>query len=120
MAYGSDGSFKWGYELATDNARRDYKVLQYMKLLLDPFQELENANIADPLGLLKILADLPDNKVPVDVIADYLREIKNHALGQLENTYGREFWKVIDIEYHLTIPAVSLTFFFLPMRGYQC
>lgn len=77
-----------------------------MKLLLDPSQE-GNSTLADPLGLVEILAALPQNKKPVDAVADYLRALKTHALEELSRNRGEEFWKVIDLEYHLTIPAVS-------------
>lgn len=109
MMYESDGSFKWGFQASTDSALQRGNVLQYMKLLLDPSQQagaLTNF-FPDPLGLAQTLARLPGNKKPVDVIADYLREISLHALKVLSKRYGTEFWKVIDMEYHLTIPAVS-------------
>ena len=80
--------------------------MQYMKLLLDPSQEAGNV-LADPLGLEQVRSFLPPNKKPVDVVADYLRAIKTHALDVLSNNFGTEFWKVIEVEYHLTIPAVS-------------
>ena len=121
MVYDSDGTFRWGFQACTDDTRRNGNVLQYMKLLLDPSQE-RNSILPDPLGLAKNLAKLPDNKKAVDVAADYLREIKLHALQVLSNQYGTEFWKVIDLEYHLTIPAVrhALAFFQLSSRIQIC
>ena len=98
MLYLPDGTFKWGNDASGG--------LQFMKLLLDPSQE-KNSSLADPLGLVEVLAALPPNKKPVDAVADYLRAIKAHALEELSKNRGQEFWKIIDLEYHLTIPAVS-------------
>lgn len=106
MVYLPDGTFKWGFQTSPESIRSGGKLLQYMKLLLDPSQEVGNS-LADPLGLERVRSLLPPNKEPVDVVADYLRAIKAHALDVLSNNFGTEFWKVIDVEYHLTIPAVS-------------
>lgn len=110
MVYLPNGEFKWGYQVNSDAIRNTGKVLQYMKLLLDPSQEAINRTrgviLADPLGLDLIKASLPDNKQPVDVVADYLRAIKSHALEVLSKNFGEGFWKVIPVEFHLTIPAV--------------
>ena len=104
MRYLPDGTFKWGHS-ATGSAN---KGLQFMKLLLDPSQE-GNSSLADPLGLVEVLAALPQNKKPVDAVADYLRALKTHALAELASARGTEFWNVFTLEYHLTIPAVSTT-----------
>jgi len=106
MVYLPDGTFKWGFQTSPESIRKDGKLLQYMKLLLDPSQEIGNP-LVDPLGLQQVRSFLPPNKKPVDVVADYLRAIKTHALDVLSNSFGTKFWKVIDIEYHVTIPAVS-------------
>ena len=50
-----------------------------MKLLLDPSHE-RNSSITDPQGFLEVFATLPQDKEPVDAVADYLRGIKNYAL----------------------------------------
>ena len=96
-----DGAFKWGEDADLVEGR-----LQFMKLLLDPSQE-RNCPLADPLGLKTILDTLPTNKKPVDAVADYLRSIKTHALAQLALHRGTGFERVIPMEYHLTVPAVS-------------
>ena len=101
MLYLPDGSFKWGEDADLVGGR-----LQFMKLLLDPSQE-ENCMIADPLGLMTVRATLPEKKKPVDAVADYLRSIKTHVLNELVANRGTGFEKVINVEYHLTVPAVS-------------
>lgn len=105
MAYLPDGSFKWGFQATAESVVKEANVLQYMKLLLDPSQE-QNSDLADPLGLTQMRESLPPGKEPMDVVADYLAALRMHALDVLSKTYGTEFWKVIPIEYHLTIPAV--------------
>ncbi|RPB23919.1 actin-like ATPase domain-containing protein [Terfezia boudieri ATCC MYA-4762] len=105
MVYLPDGTFKWGFQTSPESIRKEGKLLQYMKLLLDPSQEAGNV-LADPLGLEHVRCLLPQNKKPVDVVADYLRAVKTHALDVLSKNFGTEFWKVIEVEYHLTIPAV--------------
>ncbi|KAF8470618.1 hypothetical protein BDZ91DRAFT_718525 [Kalaharituber pfeilii] len=104
MMYLDDGTFKWGFLAAAESLRPGRKLLQYMKLLLDPSQE--KGSFADPLGLKQVRAALPPHKQPVDAVSDYLKAIKNHALEVLSNDLGTEFWTVIPTEYHLTIPAV--------------
>lgn len=109
MVYLPDGTFKWGFQATAESVRKEGVVLKYMKLLLDPSQE-EGSQLADPLGLQQIRDSLPRDKNPVDVVADYLRAVREHALEVLSKNFGTEFWKVIDIEYHLTIPAVGHLF----------
>ena len=97
ILYLPDGTFKWGLQ---------DEGIQFMKLLLDPSQE-RNSSLADPLGLIEVLAALPQNKKPVDAVADYLRGINAHALQEIGRHLGQGFEKMLDLEYHLTIPAVS-------------
>ncbi|KAF8470620.1 hypothetical protein BDZ91DRAFT_718530 [Kalaharituber pfeilii] len=108
MRYPVSGGFKWGCQAAEEGTARSQArngaLLQFMKLLLDPSQE--NKVLADPLDLAKHRANIPLGKKPVDVVTDYLSALKTHTLETLSKTYGAEFWKVIPIEYHLTIPAV--------------
>lgn len=111
--------FKWGFEadeVPVVRQSQDPQVgapkntkLQYMKLLLDPSQEKKRqgkAQLADPLGLAQMRLEIPSEKLPVDVVMDYLTCLKEHALDVVSKTYGAEFWKSIPVEYHLTIPAV--------------
>ncbi|KAF8469761.1 hypothetical protein BDZ91DRAFT_720982 [Kalaharituber pfeilii] len=105
MVYLPDGTFKWGFQTSEQSVRKEAKILQYMKLLLDPSQA-KNFLLGDPLGLTKTRAALPENKKPVDAVADYLRAVKTHALNVLSSHFGTDFWKVFSIEYHLTVPAV--------------
>ncbi|KAF8470614.1 hypothetical protein BDZ91DRAFT_718518 [Kalaharituber pfeilii] len=104
MKYLDDGTLKWGFLATAENFHQDRKLLRYMKLLLDPTSE--ELSSVDPLGLKIIQAALPPYKKPVDAVSDYLKAIKDHALQVLSKDFGTEFWKVIPIEYHLTIPAV--------------
>jgi len=110
--------FKWGFQADEAPAGRQSKgpqvnatnkTLQYMKLLLDPSQEKKGqgrVQLADPLGLTQMRKTVPPGKLPVDVVSDYLKCLKEHALDVLSKSFGTDFWKSIPIEYHLTIPAV--------------
>ena len=101
MLYLPDGKLKWGL-----SSQEAYEGLQFMKLLLDPSQE-SNSLLADPLGLQEVRRALPRNKEPVDAVADYLRGVKTCALEAMRRHLGQDFERVMNLEYHLTIPAVS-------------
>ncbi|KAF8421674.1 hypothetical protein EV426DRAFT_565316 [Tirmania nivea] len=118
MRYTPTG-IKWGFQAdeapvvnqrqgPQGGAQKNTK-LQYMKLLLDPSQKKKRkgrVQLADPLGLAQIRQAIPPGKSVVDVVADYLKCLKEHALDVLSKSFGAEFWKSIPIEYYLTIPAV--------------
>jgi len=116
----TDTEFKWGFQadeapsvsrfqnLQIGTTPKNTK-LQYMKLLLDPSQEKKRQGkfqLADPLGLAQIRQAIPFGKLAVDVVSEYLKCLKEHALDVLSKSLGPEFWKSIPVEYHLTIPAV--------------
>ncbi|KAF8449901.1 hypothetical protein BDZ91DRAFT_786934 [Kalaharituber pfeilii] len=105
MAYLPEDVFKWGFQTSGYKIQQPDKVLQYVKLLLDPSQE-QNSDVRDPLRLDKTRAALPEGKKPVDAVTDYLRAVKAHTLEVLGHVFGSKFWENIDIEYHVTIPAV--------------
>jgi len=98
---------KWGFQ--ADKVPARITKVQYMKLLLEPSPEKKEqgrVQLADPLGLAQMRLALPSGKLPVDVVSDYLKCLKDHALDVLSKSFGFEFWKSIPIEYHLAIPAV--------------
>lgn len=49
---------------------------------------------------------MPRSKTTVDVIADYLRSLKEHTLETLERNFGKEFLEVTPVDWILTVPAV--------------
>ncbi|KAF8456976.1 hypothetical protein BGX38DRAFT_1266195 [Terfezia claveryi] len=99
---------KWGFQAAEAPAPMNTK-LQYMKFLLDPSQEKKwqgKVQLADQVSLAQMRLALPPGKLPVDVVSDYLRCLKEHALDVLSKRFGTSFWESIPIVYCLTIPAV--------------
>jgi molecular chaperone DnaK (HSP70) len=48
----------------------------------------------------------PMNRDPVEVVADYLMQVKVHLLKNLDNRYGEELWKTLPITLVITVPAV--------------
>lgn len=55
---------------------------------------------------------MPPSKAAVDVVADYLRSLKEHTIDTLERNFGKEFLEVTPIDYILTVPAVCFPSFF--------
>jgi len=122
MRYTPTG-LKWGFQAEEVPAVRQSQgqvgapgcpKLQYMKLLLNPSQEKTGqgrVQHSDPLGLAQMRLALPPGKLPVDVVSDYLKCLKDHALDVMSNSLGTDFWRSIPIEYYLTIPAVYIVIF---------
>lgn len=76
-------SFTWGYELAHLNSGAK---IQAIKLLLDPDQPkplyVPQSNTKAELQRL--------GKPPVDVVADYLAAIYNHAVSKIEEAWPED------------------------------
>lgn len=89
--------YRWGFDLQLEPEK-----LSWFKLLLDPAQD----PFCDDL-LVKSSALIPRNKKPVDLVVDFLQAIKKHTLEELENKLGKPFMSITQIEYILTVPAVS-------------
>jgi molecular chaperone DnaK (HSP70) len=91
------GGLRWG-TLIPPEAKRH----MWTKLELDP----ENGE-----DLTKIKRELFDcstlsNKNPVDVIADFLMQVKAHLLKNLDNRFGEGLWKSLPVTLVITVPAV--------------
>jgi hypothetical protein len=96
IAYGPDGT-QWG-SLIPPNAARH----MWTKLELDRPQTGEAAKI---LLEQKVFANLLDKK-PEDIVADYLEQVKDHLVVNLDNQYGRDLWSTLPITLVVTVPAV--------------
>lgn len=46
------------------------------------------------------------HKQPVDIIADYLSQVKAHLIQNLDQKYGKELWRTLSITLVITMPAV--------------
>jgi molecular chaperone DnaK (HSP70) len=74
----------------------------WTKLQLDPINEGE---------LVKIVREVSTstentNKQPVEIIADFLAQIKAHLIKNLDQKYGKVLWRGLVITLVVTVPAV--------------
>lgn len=88
---------KWGYELRPGEER-----FSWIKLLLKPEGYLASGSD------IKYLIPTPSTKKPIDLIADYLRCLREHTLATIKRRYGAAFLKATPIDYILTVPAVRM------------
>jgi hypothetical protein len=96
IAYSADGA-QWG-SLIPPNVPRH----MWTKLQLDRPQTGEAAEIIKE----QQLAAQSLNKLPVDIIADFLQHVKDHVLKTLDEEYRREVWSSLPITLVVTVPAV--------------
>lgn len=94
---GSTDNFKWGYQL---NQSFEDKIIG-LKLLLDPEQQRP---YWIPTNIEAEMAKLP--KDVLEVAADYMKAIFDHALSEIENGYMPGFVRDFSKQYVLTVPAV--------------
>ncbi|UPX15290.1 uncharacterized protein EKO05_0005744 [Ascochyta rabiei] len=96
IAYLSDG-MKWGSLIPT-NAQRH----MWTKLELDSPQAGEAARIQREL----VANTRVTLKQPVDIVADFLEQVKGHLIKNLDTQYGEELWRTLPITLVITVPAV--------------
>ncbi|KAH6865782.1 hypothetical protein BKA58DRAFT_413432 [Alternaria rosae] len=87
----------WG-ALIPSNVQRH----MWTKLQLDPVNKGE---------LVKIVREVSTstentNKLPVEIIADFLSQIKAHLIKNLDQKYGKVLWRGLAITLVVTVPAV--------------
>lgn len=47
-----------------------------------------------------------DRRQPVTIVADFLREVKEHLVTNLDDRYGEQLWRTLPITLVITVPAV--------------
>ncbi|KAG9559831.1 actin-like ATPase domain-containing protein, partial [Aureobasidium melanogenum] len=88
---------EWGFEVDQNK-----EFIQFVKLLLDPRQQLpEYVSRRDLEARLRSAG-----KTAVQAAADYLFNLKQHVLIQIEQRFGEEMYAATKIEFVLTVPAV--------------
>ncbi|KAG9650183.1 actin-like ATPase domain-containing protein, partial [Aureobasidium melanogenum] len=88
---------EWGFEVD-----QDQEHIQFVKLLLDPSQRLpEYVSRRELEARLKRV-----HKTAVQAAADYLVNLKQHVLEQIEGRFGEYMFADTKIEFILTVPAV--------------
>jgi hypothetical protein len=96
IAYSPEG-IEWG-SLIAPNVQRH----MWTKLELDRSQTGEAAKIFKELSL----NSHGHPKQAVDIVSDYLAQVKDHLVMNLDNRYGKELWKTLPITLVVTVPAV--------------
>ena len=95
----SPQTFAWGYELA--HATIEGKI-EGIKLLLDPDQlkplYVPQSNTKAELKRL--------GKPPIDVAADYISALYNHALSKIEAAWPQDYLQMLQKKFVLTVPAL--------------
>ncbi|KAF3162215.1 hypothetical protein TWF225_009592 [Orbilia oligospora] len=120
IAYGADGTYRWGYLIPPGLAR-----LAWAKLDLDEDNFYENqeenpeeyVDLQDPFAETSVPAEdefpmaegmrhNPLNKSPVDVVADYLTALYDVIMSNLRRAQGENFINRTAIDWVMTVPAV--------------
>ncbi|KAJ4295217.1 hypothetical protein N0V90_007228 [Kalmusia sp. IMI 367209] len=94
------GEKQWGSRIYVNTPR-----YIWMKLELEGLMPGEAAIICEELSMLSISSDMM-GKRPVDIVADFLTEVKKVLIENLDNHYGRQLWRTLPITLVVTVPAV--------------
>lgn len=74
----------------------------WTKLQLDPQLNGEAAKIFRELSKSR----QTERKQPVEIVADYLAQVKAHLIRNLDQKYGKALWRSLPITLVVTVPAV--------------
>ncbi|KAJ5062359.1 hypothetical protein J3E72DRAFT_393505 [Bipolaris maydis] len=94
IAYLEEG-VRWGSDIPPREKRH-----MWTKLELDNRKDGEVAKILCELSLLE------SRKSPVEIIADFLAQVKAHLIKNLDEKFGKELWRTLPITLVVTVPAV--------------
>ena len=98
IAYTSNG-IRWGFDIPAQIPRHMWTKLR-----------LEGRSTGKAAMIKREILSSGDNeeaqKLPEDIIADFLKGIKQLLIKNLERTYGTELWKSFPITLVITFPAV--------------
>lgn len=91
----------WGYDIPGDVTR-----LQWFKLLL-----LKPEDLSPEMRASRFLQRARDvarkfGKTPVDIVADYLRLLWNHAEEKIKQEIGRSMFNALTLHIVVTVPAI--------------
>jgi hypothetical protein len=96
IAYTKDG-VEWGSNIPPNVGRNIW-----MKLSLDRQQSGEAGRIMQELTS----TTTGPHRRPVDIIADFLKCVKEHLIKNLDEQYGAGLWRSLPIVLVITVPAV--------------
>ncbi|KAL1801372.1 hypothetical protein ACET3X_001714 [Alternaria dauci] len=74
----------------------------WTKLQLDPTQKGELTKIVREVST----SSEHPNKQPVEIIADFLAQVKIHLIKNLDQKYGKVLWRSLEVTLVVTVPAV--------------
>ena len=96
ISYQAEG-LAWGASIAPDVPRH-----MWTKLQLDSAAGGEAAKIQQESARF----DKSKQKEPVQIIADFLAQVKIHLMKNLDQKYGKTLWRSLPIYLVVTVPAV--------------
>ncbi|KAF3159971.1 hypothetical protein TWF225_010688 [Orbilia oligospora] len=119
IAYGADGTYRWGYLIPPGLARMAWAKLDLDE---DSFYENQDNNedyvdlqgsftetlgsVEDEFPMVEGMRHNPFNKCPVDVVADYLTALYDVIMSNLRRAQGENFINRTAIDWVMTVPAV--------------
>jgi molecular chaperone DnaK (HSP70) len=69
--------------------------------------ELDNRRVGEVAKIAKELSSSGGTRrEPVDIVADFLAQVKIHLIKNLDNKFGEELWRTLNITLVVTVPAV--------------
>ncbi|KAJ4361459.1 hypothetical protein N0V95_001876 [Ascochyta clinopodiicola] len=100
IAYTREGT-EWGLSIPAGEPRHMWTKL-----------DLDRTNHRTQVGeAARILNEMTLNgscpaKQPVDIVADFLRKVKDHLIVNLDDQFGPKLWRTLPITLVVTVPAV--------------
>jgi molecular chaperone DnaK (HSP70) len=96
IAYTTEG-VRWGSLIRSNVSRHMWTKLQ-----------LEGSQVGESAKIQRELESIIEgsSKTPVEIAADFLRQLKDHLIANLDQKYGSELWRTLPITFAVTVPAV--------------
>jgi hypothetical protein len=68
--------------------------------------ELEDRRDGEAVKIKQELSGTGTRREPVDIVADFLAQVKAHLIKNLDNKFGQELWRTLRLTLVVTVPAV--------------
>jgi hypothetical protein len=68
--------------------------------------ELDDNRVGEAVKIAKELSSSGARKRPVDIVADFLGQVRAHLIKNLDNKFGPELWRTLSLTLVVTVPAV--------------
>jgi hypothetical protein len=96
IAYTPEG-MRWGSLIRPNIKRHIWTKLQ-----------LEGSRGGESVRIQKELESSVEGseKTPVEIAADFLHQLKDHLISNLDQKYGEKLWRTLPITFVITVPAV--------------